>query len=105
MVGPVQVHPQNGVAFTNVCEAQLRPLYIASIGALDPGPGTRLLNVGCGTGTALELAAKARARVSGLDASADLLKIARVRLPVADLGVADAAELPYARGCFDQVMA
>jgi ubiquinone/menaquinone biosynthesis C-methylase UbiE len=105
MVAPVQVHPQNGVAFTNVCEAQLRPLYIASVGTLDPGPGTRMLHVGCGTGTALELAARAGAEVAGLDASVDLLKVARERLPDADLRVADAAELPYDRGCFDQVMA
>lgn len=105
MVGPIQVHPQNGVAFTNVCEEQLRPLYIASLGALDPGPGTRLLHVGCGTGTALRLAAHSGAEVAGLDASVELLKIARERLPDADLRVADAAELPYDRGCFDQVMA
>lgn len=105
MVGPVQVHPQNGVAFTNVCETQLRPLYIASLGALDPGPGTRLLHVGCGTGSALEIAARSGAEIAGLDASVDLLKTARERLPDADLRVADAAELPYDRGCFDQVMA
>jgi ubiquinone/menaquinone biosynthesis C-methylase UbiE len=105
MTGPVQVHPQNGVAFTDVCEAQLRPLYIASLGALDPRPGTRLLHVGCGTGTALELAARSGAEVAGLDASVDLLKVARDRLPDADLRVADAADLPYDRGCFDQVMA
>jgi SAM-dependent methyltransferase len=105
MAGSVQVHPQNSVAITNVCEAQLRPLYIASVGALGPGPGTRLLHVGCGTGTALELAAQSGAEVAGLDASVDMLKVARDRLPDADLRVADAAELPYDRGCFDQVMA
>jgi SAM-dependent methyltransferase len=105
MVGPVEVHPQNGVAFTDVCEAQLRPLYLASVGALDPRPGTRLLHVGCGTGTALELAAQHGAEVAGLDASVELLKIARDRLPDADLRVADVGELPYDRGCFDQVMA
>jgi SAM-dependent methyltransferase len=105
MVGPVQVHPQNGLAFTNMCETQLRPLYVASIGALDPSQGTRLLHVGCGTGTALELAAQVGAEVAGLDASVEMLKVARDRLPDADLRVADAAELPYDRGCFDQVMA
>jgi SAM-dependent methyltransferase len=93
------------MAFTNVCEEQLRPLYIAALGALDPRPGTRLLHVGCGTGTALRLAARSGAEVAGLDASVDLLKVARERLPDADLRVADAAELPYDRGCFDQVMA
>ena len=105
MAGPVQVHPQNGAAFAGVCETQLRPLYIASIGALDPGHGTRLLHVGCGTGAALALAAQNGAEVAGLDASVELLKVARERLPDADLRVADAAELPYDRGCFDQVMA
>jgi SAM-dependent methyltransferase len=105
MAGPLQVHPQNGVAFTDVCEEQLRPLYIASVGALDPGPGTRLLHVGCGTGTALQLAAQLGADVAGLDASVDLLKVARERLPDAELRLADAADLPYDRGCFDQVMA
>jgi SAM-dependent methyltransferase len=105
MVGPVEVHPQNDVAFTNVCESQLRPLFVAAVGALDPGPGTRLLHVGCGTGAALEIAARQGADVAGLDASVELLKTARERLPDADLRLADAAELPYDRGCFDQVMA
>jgi SAM-dependent methyltransferase len=105
MAGPVQVHPQNGAAFADVCETQLRPLYVASIGALEPGPGTRLLHVGCGTGAALALAAQQGAEVAGLDASVKLLKVARDRLPDADLRVADAAELPYDRGCFDQVIA
>ncbi len=104
-MGPVQVHPQNGVAFTNVCEKQVRPLYVAAIGALEPDFGTRLLHVGCGTGSALQIAAASGAEVAGLDASPELLAVARDRLPDADLRVADAAELPYDRGCFDQVMA
>jgi SAM-dependent methyltransferase len=105
MAGPVQVHPQNGAAFADLCETQLRPLYIASIGALDPGPGTRLLHVGCGTGAALSIAALSGAEVAGLDASVELLKVARDNLPDADLRLADTAELPYDRGCFDQVIA
>lgn len=105
MTGPVQVHPQNGVAFANVCEAQLRPLYLAAIAALDPMHDTRLLHVGCGTGTALRIAALSGAEAAGLDSSVDLLKVARERLPDADLRLADAGELPYDRGCFDQVMA
>jgi ubiquinone/menaquinone biosynthesis C-methylase UbiE len=105
MMGSVQVHPQNGLAFADVCEKQVRPLYAAAVGALEPGPGTRLLHVGCGTGTALQIAASSGAVIAGLDASADLLTIARRRLPDADLRVAEAAELPYDRGCFDQVMA
>jgi SAM-dependent methyltransferase len=105
MPGPVKVHPQNGTAFANLCEAQLRPLYLSAIAALDPGHDTRLLHVGCGTGTALRIAALSGADIAGLDASVELLEVARERLPDADLRVADAAELPYDRGCFDQVMA
>ncbi len=104
-MGSVQVHPQNGAAFANACENQVRPLYLAAIGALDPGPGTRLLHVGCGAGAALAVAASTGADVAGLDASPELLATARERLPDADLRVADAVELPYDRGCFDQVMA
>jgi SAM-dependent methyltransferase len=105
MMGQLQVHPLNGIALANVCENQVRPLYVATLGALDPEPGTRLLHVGCGTGSALALAAARGAVVAGLDTSPDLLAVARERLPDADLRVADAAELPYDRGCFDQVMA
>ena len=105
MVGPVQVHPRDDRVLANVREEQVRPLYVAAIGALFPGPATRLLHVGCGTGTALQIAAFSGADTAGLDVSPDLLTVARKRLPDADLRAADTAELPYDRGCFDQVMA
>ena len=64
-----------------------------------------LLDAGCGAGLALRLAAEQGARVSGLDASAALLDVARGRLPDADLRVGDIEELPYDDASFDVVTA
>jgi cyclopropane fatty-acyl-phospholipid synthase-like methyltransferase len=52
------------------------PIYEAAFDALGVGNGTRLLDVGCGSGCALQLAAKRGATVSGFDASAALLVVA-----------------------------
>lgn len=97
-MGPTRVRPPT-------FEERIRPLHIAALGALAPRPHERLLHVGCGTGIALAIAAHLGAEVAGLDASADLLAVARDRLPDADLRLGEPAELPYDRGCFDQVMA
>lgn len=104
-MGTVQVHPQDGHMGVDAREEQVRPLYEATIAALEPGPGTRLLHVGCGTGSALVLAAATGADLAGLDESPERLAVARDRLPDADLRAAGITELPYDRGCFDQVMA
>lgn len=86
-------------------EDQAIPLYTATVGSLGPGPGTKILHLGCGTGTALEIAVRHGATTAGLDSSADLLTIARDRLPDTDLRLGDSVEAPYDTGCFDQVMA
>jgi SAM-dependent methyltransferase len=80
-------------------------LYSATVGSLGPGPGTRILHAGCGTGTALRVAARHGATTAGLDSSPELLTIARDRLPDADLRLGEAVDAPYDTGCFDQVMA
>jgi SAM-dependent methyltransferase len=81
------------------------PIYEAAFDALGIGAGTRLLDVGCGAGGALELAAKRGAVVSGLDASAGLLAVARCRLAEADLRQGDLEALPHDDGAFDAVTA
>jgi SAM-dependent methyltransferase len=67
------------------------------------GPGWAVLDVGCGSGAFLELAAGRGARVAGLDASEELLAIARRRVPGADLRVGDMARLPFGDDAFDAV--
>jgi ubiquinone/menaquinone biosynthesis C-methylase UbiE len=76
------------------------PFYEAVFEEIGVGPSTRLLDVGCGAGLALELAAKRGAVVAGLDAAEGLLAVARERLPEADIRAGDVEELPYADGTF-----
>lgn len=81
------------------------PLYEAIFDAVALGTGTRLLDVGCGAGLALQLADKRGATVTGLDASEGLLAVARERVPAADLRQHDLENLPYPGGSFDAVTA
>lgn len=76
------------------------PFYEAVFDALALGPATRLLDVGCGAGLALQLAAKRGAAVAGLDASEGLLEVARRRNPDADIRLGDLEELPFPDATF-----
>jgi ubiquinone/menaquinone biosynthesis C-methylase UbiE len=81
------------------------PLFEATLDAIGVGSGTRLLDVGCGSGLALQLAVKRGATVSGFDASAGMLDAARSRVAEADLQQGDVEELPYPDDGFDAVTA
>ena len=65
------------------------------------GPGTRLLDIACGSGYAASVAAGRGAEVSGLDASEALIAIARARTPAGDFRVGDMFALPFDDGRFD----
>jgi SAM-dependent methyltransferase len=91
--------------WAEVCEPLTQPLHEATFAALAPLAGLAVLDVGCGTGLAMRLAAGKGARVSGLDAAAPMLEIARERLPDADLRVGDLQDLPFADATFDVVTA
>jgi ubiquinone/menaquinone biosynthesis C-methylase UbiE len=84
-------------------ETQYRPVYDAALGPLGIGPGTTVLDVGCGSGAFLRAAADRGAGVCGLDASAALLELARSRVPEADLRLGDLQFLPYDADAFDVV--
>ncbi len=88
-----------------ICEPWSRPLFAATLAALAPLRGLSLLDAGCGSGLALTLAEAAGARVSGLDAAAPMIALARDRLPGADLRVGDLQFPPYADATFDVVTA
>jgi len=71
-------------------------------------PGMDVLDVACGTGNATIPAAKAGARVTGLDFAPRLLEIARERSADAmveiDFVEGDAQEMPFADASFDRVV-
>lgn len=72
--------------------------------ALRPGPGARLLDVGCGTGVLLARAHERwpSARLVGVDLAPEMLAVARARLPAgAALAAASAADLPFPALAFD----
>jgi SAM-dependent methyltransferase len=89
--------------WATIQEGQVEPAYSAALDALDVKAGTALLDVGCGAGGALSLAADRGAVVTGLDATAALLAHARSRVPDADLTQGELESLPYADGSFDAV--
>ena len=62
-----------------------------------------MLEVGCGSGVFLRAAAERGAQISGLDASPELVALARARVPAADVRVGDLQFLPYPDDAFDLV--
>lgn len=84
-------------------EHMMLPIYEVVFDHLGLKPGTRLLDVGCGAGLALQIAAKRGARVSGIDASAPSIEIARERVPGANLSIGEMEELTFPAASFDVV--
>ena len=80
----------------------------ATVAAAGIAPGMEVLDVATGTGNAALLAAKAGATVTGLDFTAELLRIARERAADEGLEVefveGDAEALPMADAAFDRVL-
>ena len=91
-------------AWADLAEAHNQSLFEAVLDAAGVGPGTRVLDVGCGSGLTLVLAAQRGATPSGLDISPGLLGIARDRLPQAELREGDMESLPFGDAAFDVVV-
>lgn len=77
--------------------------YVAIHQRLDVGNGDRVLDMACGSGLALELAAIRGATCAGIDASPRLAAVARDRSPDADIRVGDMGSLPWDDASFDVV--
>ncbi len=67
------------------------------------GPGTRMLDMGCGTGELCRLAIERGAEAAGIDAAEGMVELARAKLPGADLRVGQIEELPWDDDSFDVV--
>lgn len=89
--------------WADLMEGMSLPIYHVVLDKTNVGRGTRLLDVGCGTGMAAQLASQRGAHVDGLDASEAELVIARERVPAGDFRCGEMEELPYADNTFDVV--
>jgi SAM-dependent methyltransferase len=91
--------------WAQLAEPQNLGLISAALDAADVGPAADLLDIGCGSGLALELAAGRGARCSGIDISPSLLARARERLPGGDLREGGIDALPFVDDAFSAVTA
>jgi SAM-dependent methyltransferase len=93
----------NAANWAELHEQYTEPAYRAGLDAVGVGEGTRLLDVGCGAGRALRLAADRGAEVAGLDAAPGLLAYARRRVPGAEMIQGEIQTLPFPDATFDAV--
>ena len=84
-------------------ELQQLPGYLEASARVGLSPGQRVLDVGCGAGVFLHLAEQRGAVPFGIDASPELLSLARTRVPAADVRQGDMQFLPYEDDSFDLV--
>jgi ubiquinone/menaquinone biosynthesis C-methylase UbiE len=79
------------------------PLYRHILERVTVERGTRVLDMGCGAGRFCRIAADRGAHISGLDATARFIQIARERIPAGDFRHGDIEHLPWPDDSFDVV--
>ena len=79
------------------------PLYRHILERITVEKGTRVLDMGCGAGRFCRIAADRGAAVSGLDATATFIRIARERVPAGEFRVGDIEHVPWPDDSFDVV--
>jgi SAM-dependent methyltransferase len=89
--------------WSEVQEDTVLPLYQDVLKKTAIGKGTRLLDVGCGSGRFCQMASQRGAEVSGLDATPALIEIAKSRVPKGSFQAGEMETLPYDRGHFQVV--
>jgi SAM-dependent methyltransferase len=79
------------------------PVYEHVLDRAEIGPGTLVVDCGCGAGRFTRMAADRGADVAGIDASEELIEIAAERTPEGDFRVGDIEALPWEEDSFDVV--
>jgi len=91
--------------YDRLLEGMNKALKLVGIRMFRPKKGMRILDVGCGTGSQLELYLRYQCDLSGVDRSPSMLEMARQRLGNnAQLELGDASHLPYEDRKFDLVI-
>lgn len=89
--------------YAELQEVQFRPLYESVLHRPEVAGAESSLDVGCGPGLAAQVFTGKITDVSGVDASAAFIEIARQRLPGRDFRVCEMEALPHGDASFDLV--
>jgi SAM-dependent methyltransferase len=89
--------------WSELAEGLMEAFFLEVLDRLAVGNGVAVLDIGCGSGVAAALAAGRGARVSGFDATPELLSIARQRVPGGEFRQGEMEQLPYPDAAFDVV--
>lgn len=87
--------------WAELAEPSNEPLFAAVLDCLGVRQGTRLLDIGCGSGYAAAMATARGATVTGIDITPELIELARERVPEAEFTTGGMDELPFASRSFD----
>jgi SAM-dependent methyltransferase len=91
--------------WAELAEPSNEPLFATVLSRLHVTEGTRLLDIGCGSGYAARMATALGATVTGVDITSELIAIARERVPNgADFHVATMDALPFHNDTFDAAL-
>jgi ubiquinone/menaquinone biosynthesis C-methylase UbiE len=99
--------PYRNVAriYDRIFDSMNKGLKLVGIRMFRPTKGMSILDVGCGTGSHLELYQRYKCHLYGLDLSPSMLNVARERLGnTAQLDLGDATDMPYEDDKFDLVI-
>jgi SAM-dependent methyltransferase len=89
--------------WAHLAEISARDVYLHVLDETSVQRGVSVLDIACGAGLALAMAASRGARVAGIDASERLLAVAKCRTPDADLRRGDMRNLPWPENSFDVI--
>jgi ubiquinone/menaquinone biosynthesis C-methylase UbiE len=88
--------------YDRIFDSMNKGLKLVGIRIFRPSKGMSILDVGCGTGSHLELYQRYKCNLYGIDLSPSMLDVARERLgETAQLDLGDATEMPYEDDKFD----
>lgn len=91
--------------YDRLFDSMNKGLKLVGIRMFRPSEGMNILDVGCGTGSHLELYQRYKCNLFGIDLSPSMLNVARERLgDSAQLDLGDANEMPYEDDKFDLVI-
>ena len=91
--------------YDRLFDSMNKGLKLVGIRMFRPSKGMNILDVGCGTGSHLELYQRYQCNLFGIDLSPSMLEVARERLgDSAQLDLGDATEMTYEDDKFDLVI-